>query len=114
MKIRPTILILPLAFVCVQCAEPEAPAVSETTLLSEEHVKSLGFSTQSTGAIEQSDWHKEQFGPATIHSQYVRSLTPMVDSPTMFPRFDVVREAYANSDLALSRFKRIGESDIDI
>ena len=105
--------ILPviLVFLLTQCKKPDFTIVLNTELLSKEQASSMGFSKKASDKIEQSDWHKKQFGSSVIHSLNVRSLTPMKEDSAMFPRFRVIRESYDSPSRALKRMERINESD---
>ena len=108
MKIHRILTILPIILLLTQCSDPKVP---KANLLTDDYVKSIGFTSKSSKLVEQEKWHLEKFGEAKIQTQYVKSVTPMKGSTDMFPRFDVVRETYANSGMANDRFQRISESD---
>ena len=107
------LLIVFLLSHCTDNSEPKSPPENDSTteLLTAEQVEAMGFKTNSIKVIEQGKWHKEQFGEALISSQRIKSLTAMKGHSDMYPRFEIIRETFSDSNLASIRGGRLDETD---
>ena len=83
-------------------------------LLSQSEVTQLGFMTKAVRVSVQSQWDQEHFGTAAVVEQDIRSLTPMAENSSTFPRFTVVREIYDQPEAASNRLKRLRDHDPDL
>lgn len=83
-------------------------------ILSNTELEQLGFKSKAVRSVSQSDWDRQQFGPADLVEQEIRSLNPMKDDRSMFPRFTIIRESYGNEELAQQRWRRLRDHDPEL
>ncbi len=115
MRLHLTTALL-IAFSLSHCTENSASQSSPedssaTELLTAEQVEAMGFKTQSAKVVTQGKWHQEQFGEASISSQKIKSLTAMEGHSDMYPRFEIIRETFSDSNRASIRGERLDETD---
>lgn len=106
-------LIFSVLFVLVACQSKRNKEVVETrqALLSQVEAERLGYKVGVTDEVQQSAWDARQFGSATILSQAVKSLSPMAQNATMFPRFTIFCEQYGSVAEATVRAGRLRDHD---
>jgi hypothetical protein len=83
-------------------------------LLSKIELEQLGFQSKALRSVPQSDWDRQHFGPADMVEQEIRSLKPMKDDPSLFPRFTIIREIYGSQGLAEQRWRRLRDHDPEL
>lgn len=94
------------------CERKTDATVSEkSNILTETQTNTVGFKTLATRVVSQSDWDKKNFGSAVIIEQDIKSLTPMKEESSMYPRFTLIRESYQSAELATQRLKRLRDHD---
>lgn len=83
-------------------------------LLSQSELTQLGFMTKAVRVSVQSQWDQAHFGSASVVEQDIRSLTPMAENSSTFPRFTVAREIYDQPVAASNRIKTLRDHDPDL
>lgn len=94
-----------------------APLLSHaelTPLLAQAELEQLGFKGKALRAVVQSDWDQQQFGFARIVEQDIKSLKPMANDSSLFPRYTLIRETYENDQQASSRLERLRDHDPEL
>lgn len=98
---------------CKNGSHQHAPSDVEP-ILSRLEVAQLGFKTRAVRAPVQSKWDQEHFGSASIVEQDIRSLNPMAEDPSCFPRYTIIRETYDNPQAASNRLRNFRDHDPDL